>query len=634
MQSVFPAEKIYNVRNIGRMIVLFGLSLICVVWIGLFIKVESEKELEKNSAIKETKNFARTFEEHTLRTIRGADQAVLFLKSEYEREGRAIDIPGYVKEGRFSSQPFVLMGVIDENGLFAISNQVPFVPSNLSDREHFLVHVAKDSKQLFISKPVLGRSSGKWSIQMTRRINKPDGSFGGVVVISVDPFYFTEFYKELDLGPNSTVTLVGYDRIVRARQAGQNSEVGQDLTDSEFSALLEKSPDGSFISHSSIDGVKRIYSYRSMKDYPLAVVVGVDEQAYYEALNERVQGYYMVAGLVTVAILVFILGILYAVRRQISTETALKYMLDSLEEQVSERTKELKRKNSELESAYRELQNAQSQVIHQEKMASIGQLAAGVAHEINNPLGFTISNFETLKKYMAKFIEVLSAYRAFRCEALTLSETELQQKMEEIVVLERRNKVEYILNDIDTLFHETQDGLTRVGDIVKALRMFSRIDTQGVHDDYDLNEGVRNSLIVARNEIKYIAEIREELSDIPLVSAIGGQINQVLLNLILNAAYAIKEKGSQELGLITVCTYVTDGMVCCSVQDNGKGIPSSIQKDIFNPFFTTKPVGQGTGLGLSISYDIIVNKHQGKIFFDSIEGEGTTFFIQLPAMQQ
>ena len=631
MQSVFPAEKIYNVRNIGRMIVLFGLFLICVVWFGLFTKVESEKELEKNSAIKETKNFARTFEEHTLRTIRGADQAVLFLKSEYEREGRAIDIPGYVKEGRFSSQPFVLMGVIDENGLFAISNQVPFVPSNLSDREHFRVHVAKDSKQLFISKPVLGRSSGKWSIQMTRRINKPDGSFGGVVVISVDPFYFTEFYKELDLGPNSSVTLIGDDRIVRARQAGQNSEVGQDLQNSEFSALLEKSPHGSFISPSSIDGVKRIYSYRSMKDYPLAVVVGVDEQAYYEALNQRIQGYYMVAGLVTVAILVFILGMLYAIRRQQSAEIALKNMLDSLEEQVAVRTKELKRKNFELESAYSELQNAQSQVIHQEKMASIGQLAAGVAHEINNPLGFTISNFETLKKYMTRFVEVLSAYRAFRNEALTLKETALQQKVEEIVILERRNKVEYILNDIDTLFCETQDGLTRVGDIVKALRMFSRIDTQGIRDEYDLNEGVRNSLIIARNEIKYIAEIREDLADIPAVSAIGGQINQVLLNLILNAAYAIKEKGLQELGLITVRTYSEAGWVCCSVQDNGKGIPLEIQKDIFNPFFTTKPVGQGTGLGLSISYDIIVNKHQGKIFFNSIVGEGTTFFIQLPA---
>ena len=173
--------------------------------------------------------------------------------------------------------------------------------------------------------------------------------------------------------------------------------------------------------------------------------------------------------------------------------------------------------------------------------------------------------------------------------------------------------------------------MTRVGDIVKALRMFSRIDKQGAREDYDLNEGVRNSLIVARNEIKYIAEIREELAEIPLVSAIGGQINQVLLNLILNAAYAIKEKGLPELGLITVRTYLTDGTVCCSIQDNGKGIPAEIQKDIFNPFFTTKPVGQGTGLGLSISYDIIVNKHQGKINFSSIEGEGTTFFIQLPA---
>lgn len=631
MQSVFPGEKIYSVRNIGRMIVIFGLFLICLIWIGLFTKIEAEKELEKSSAIKETKNFARTFEEHTLRTIRGADQTVLFLKSEYEREGRAIDIPGYVKEGRFSSQPFVLMGVIDEKGLFAISNQVPFVPSNLSDREHFLIHVAKDSKQLFISKPVLGRSSGKWSIQMTRRINKPDGSFGGVVVISVDPFYFTEFYKELDLGPNSSVTLIGSDRIVRARQAGQNSEGGQDVRNSEFSELLEKSADGSFISRSAIDGVKRIYSFRSMKDYPLTVLVGVDEQAYYESLYQRVQGYYIVAGLVTFAILVFILGMLYAIRRQQSAEIALKDMLDSLEEQVDERTKELKRKNTELESAYSDLQSAQSQVIHQEKMASIGQLAAGVAHEINNPLGFTISNFETLKKYLAKIVDVLSAYRAFRCEVMEMDTARLQQKTEEIATLEQQNKVEYILNDINTLFCETQDGLTRVGDIVKALRMFSRIDKQGAREDYDLNEGVRNSLIVARNEIKYIAEIREELAEIPLVSAIGGQINQGLLNLILNAAYAIKEKGLPELGLITVRTYLTDGTVCCSIQDNGKGIPAEIQKDIFNPFFTTKPVGQGTGLGLSISYDIIVNKHQGKINFSSIEGEGTTFFIQLPA---
>ena len=405
------------------------------------------------------------------------------------------------------------------------------------------------------------------------------------------------------------------------------------MRNSEFSELLEKSADGSFISRSAIDGVKRIYSFRSMKDYPLTVLVGVDEQAYYESLYQRVQGYYIVAGLVTFAILVFILGMLYAIRRQQSAEIALKDMLDSLEEQVDERTKELKRKNTELESAYSDLQSAQSQVIHQEKMASIGQLAAGVAHEINNPLGFTISNFETLKKYLAKIVDVLSAYRAFRCEVMEMDTARLQQKTEEIATLEQQNKVEYILNDINTLFCETQDGLTRVGDIVKALRMFSRIDKQGAREDYDLNEGVRNSLIVARNEIKYIAEIREELAEIPLVSAIGGQINQVLLNLILNAAYAIKEKGLPELGLITVRTYSEAGWVCCSVQDNGKGIPLEIQKDIFNPFFTTKPVGQGTGLGLSISYDIIVNKHQGKIFFNSIVGEGTTFFIQLPATQ-
>ena len=634
MHLKFPQLQYYIFRHVGTFIISFVVLLLFIVWLGLLYKVETEKRQELDTAFKETGNFARAFEEHTLRTIRGADQAVLFLKYQYERNGRSINIPEYVKNGLFASQPFVLVGVIDENGDFAVSSQVPFVPSNLKDREHFFIHKNVDSKQLFISQPVLGRSSGKWSIQITRRVNKPDGSFGGAVVISLDPFYFTEFYKELDLGKNSSVTLIGRDGIVRARQSGQNTDIGQGRRDNVLLEHLSKAPEGNYVSKSTVDGIKRIYSYRSMRDYPLAVLVGVDEEEYLGKVNQRINGYYMATTLITLLILAFTLNMLYVTKRQKVVETALQFTLDGLEIQVEERTQELRKKNSELEIAYKELQNAQSQVIHQEKMASIGQLAAGVAHEINNPLGFVTSNFETLQKYVLRLVEVIKALRSFRADVPVLESILLQQKAEEIEVLEKQAKLEYVLQDMNGIFLETQEGLKRVGDIVKALRVFSRVDQQGKLEEYDLNEGIRNCLIVSRNEIKFVAEVKEELLNIPLVSAIGGQINQVLLNIILNAAYAIKEKGMEGLGIISIRTYFEDQSVYCLISDNGKGMPANIKKDIFNPFFTTKPVGQGTGLGLSISYDIIVNKHHGDISVESVEGEGTTFTLRLPHKQQ
>ena len=304
-------------RNLNKLTVVFGVSLLCLIWAGVYYQLDNERQAELRSAIRDTANMARAFEEHTLRTINSADQAALFLKYQYEQEGREMDIPRYVREGRFANLPFVLLGVIDEHGQFAVSNQVPFVPSNLKDREHFQVHLGVDKGDLFISKPVLGRSSGQWSIQMTRRANKPDGSLAGVVVVSVDPFYFTEFYRQVDMGKNSIVTLVGLDGIVRARQAGEDSAVGQDLR----TALLMRdiaagSRAGSFTEVSMVDGVKRIHSYRVMANYPLAVVVGVDESEVLGRLNERAEDYFWAAGLVSLVICIFSAWLLRLTRQQ------------------------------------------------------------------------------------------------------------------------------------------------------------------------------------------------------------------------------------------------------------------------------------------------------------------------------
>lgn len=291
------------------------------------------------------------------------------------------------------------------------------------------------------------------------------------------------------------------------------------------------------------------------------------------------------------------------------------------------------RQNNQLAQALLKLKETQGHLIQQEKMAGIGQLAAGVAHEINNPLGFVSSNFEILDDYVGRLEEVLNQYRLLRQQ--TSAEppdlAALSTLAGEIGELERKKKIDFILGDLRSLFSESRDGLDRVAKIIKALRAFSRIDVKNELEEYDLNEGLETTLVVARNEIKYIAEVEVVNGELPLVKALGNQVNQVLLNLIVNAAQAIRNAALAEgEGKIRLETFAEADYVGCAITNNGPPIPEEIRTRIFEPFFTTKPVGQGTGLGLSISYDIIVNQHGGQLSFQSSVENGTTFIIKLP----
>jgi signal transduction histidine kinase/DNA-binding response OmpR family regulator len=289
----------------------------------------------------------------------------------------------------------------------------------------------------------------------------------------------------------------------------------------------------------------------------------------------------------------------------------------------------VREKNRELSDLVGKLQQTQSQLIQKEKMAGIGQLAAGVAHEINNPLGFVTSNFNMLGDYVGRMAAVLRAYQdAFKASPVE-SDLRLQETVQKLQLLEKEKKLSFIMADLDSLFSESQDGLERVGKIVKALRAFSRVDQIGQYEEYDLNAGLETTLVVARNEIKYVADVESKLGEIPTAKAMGGQINQVLLNLLVNAAQAIKG-AKLDKGLIKVMTFFDGTYVGCTISNNGPAIPPAIQTRIFEPFFTTKPVGEGTGLGLSISYDIIVNQHGGKIEFISDGEQGTIFTIKIP----
>ena len=310
-------------RNTTKVFILLGIILLCLIWTGLFLTVQRERQSEIDDAFKDTAAYARTFAEHSVRTIKGLDQIALFLKYQIEKEGMKPDIPKLVSESRFTGQPFVLLSVVNEAGDLVSSSQVPFVASNIKDREHFLVHSDFDIG-LFISKPVLGRSSGKWSIQLSRRINKADGSFGGAVVVSVDPNYFAEFYKLVNLGEQASIALIGRDGIARIRQTGKEIEIGQDFSQSILMQKLLNNTVGNYTTASRFDGIARLYSYCALYEYPLIVTVGVSEAQVFAGLNQRLVSYYWACGIMSALIILFVLTLLADISRRKRAEEALR----------------------------------------------------------------------------------------------------------------------------------------------------------------------------------------------------------------------------------------------------------------------------------------------------------------------
>jgi two-component system NtrC family sensor kinase len=282
---------------------------------------------------------------------------------------------------------------------------------------------------------------------------------------------------------------------------------------------------------------------------------------------------------------------------------------------------ERKRVTAELEKAYGKLQSTQAQVIQQEKMASIGQLAAGVAHEINNPMGFISCNLGTLSKYLDRLTEFIR----------TLSKNTGGEDCDEtgLAISEKRKtlKIDMIIEDAPDLIKESLEGAERIQTIVKNLKNFSRVD-EAQYKSADINECIESTLNIVWNELKYKVKLTKELGEIPLTKCYPQQLNQVFMNLLINASQAIEGQGE-----ISVRTWSDDESIYSSVSDTGCGIPESTLSRIFDPFFTTKEVGKGTGLGLSITYDIVKN-HQGDISVESEPGRGTTFTVRIPIVEE
>ncbi|MFA5059706.1 MAG: PAS domain S-box protein [Candidatus Omnitrophota bacterium] len=306
--------------------------------------------------------------------------------------------------------------------------------------------------------------------------------------------------------------------------------------------------------------------------------------------------------------------------------TEQKKMSDELllrNQELIKREEELSKALGDLKMAHGELKNTQNQLLQAEKLAAIGQLAAGVAHEINNPLGFISSNLETLEQYIDSYLEILRATEELK---MSVGEKDLKEAnaiRQKITQLEKDKNFDFIVSDVANLIKESKGGIDRIKRIVKDLRTFAR-DDKDVMSLSSVEEVLDGVINIVWNEIKYKADLHKEYGQAPAVQCNAQRLGQVFMNILVNAVQAIREKGT-----INIKTFFDQKNVYVEIEDSGSGIAKEDILKIFDPFFTTKPVGKGTGLGLSISYDII-KKHGGEIKVESEPGKGSKFTVVLP----
>jgi hypothetical protein len=321
--------------------------------------------------------------------------------------------------------------------------------------------------------------------------------------------------------------------------------------------------------------------------------------------------------------------------KEISQAEALQISLENeqlvreqnlvLEQKVAERTSELQQTNGELNLTLTELKNTQTQLVNAEKMASLGQLTAGIAHEINNPINFVTSNIRPLRRDVQDLLETFNRFE----KLIPAEDVKMKAQLDAIKV---EMDFDYLAEEISVLINGMEEGATRTAEIVKGLRTFSRLDESDLKK-VNVNEGIDSTLILLNSNLGGRISVVRKYDEDALIECYPGKLNQVFMNILNNAIQAMHTNDNHASGILTLITRSVADQVVIEIGDTGPGMSESVKQRIFEPFFTTKAVGQGTGLGLSIVYSII-ESHHGTIEIDSTLGEGTTFRLTLPKLHK
>ncbi len=659
------------------------LALVALTWAAVVTQARFDREQALAAAARGTANLAIAFEQYAIRTIEAADGIILSIAHEYTLLGRTPDLAALVEDLDIDRTAYDAISIVDRTGAVIPGASVPppLSPINIADREHFAVHRDRETGQAFVGRPVQSRRSGREMVPVTRRLNDPDGDFAGIVSVQFDPSRLTAFYAEATQGARDIISLVGRDGITRARRVGDRASTGEDLTGSQLMREWGARRSGTYVGPGGLDGVQRIFSFRTVGPYPLVATVGVAVDDVLVEARAREQFYRRSAAVVTTGVL-FSGGLiaLVLVRRQefverlaasnhrfkgifdhasdamlladdegryvdanpgacamlgytreeligktgadvmagLSRDAFLQQWKQFIAQREASGEVQVRRKDGgvvDVEfravagtepglhlSVLRDVTErrlAEQRALRAQRMESLGTLAGGIAHDLNNALTPILLSVEMLQE----------------------GEPD-----------ERRQA---LLGTIDA-------SARRGANMVRQVLSFAR-GVEGQRVAVSIAHALRDVERIANDTFLKHIQVRVVVApNLTAVSADPTQVHQVLLNLCVNARDAMPSGGTLTLTAENVdvdpqfAAHHPDALpgnyVVVTVEDTGTGIPTEIVGRIFDPFFTTKAVGEGTGLGLPTSL-AIVRSHGGFIRVLSEPGKGTRFYVYFPAQE-
>ncbi len=657
--------------------------LLVLTWWQVFALVADGREKELASAERDLANLTRVSQEHANRTFRSADQVIRFIQTRYLEVGNQLNLAELVEKGVIDAEIFPQVGVIDAHGIYVLANLPVTGKLDLSDRQHFKVHVAADTGELFVSEPVLGRASGKWSIQLTRRISRPNGEFAGVVVVSISVDYFTRFYGELKLGSQGLVALYGLDGIARVRKVGDKNEYGSKAVNAPFLERIKQGEsEGSYTIRSVVDGVERLYSFRKIPGYQLAVVDGLDTQYLLTNHNLARQALWLQAAIVSLLIVALAIA-LTRYLRQLSREIRIR---QQAQDQIQERNEQL---NTIFDLSPDGFVSFDGQKCVKYVSPAFTQLTGAGDEQL---AGMSESDFSAWlvqrctatarfggiaalrakvtagKPDLREVIEIASPQKrvlqvGMRCsqsgqvsqilylrdvtyevevdhmksEFLSTAAHELRTPMASILGFS-----EVLLNDhydaatqrelLTTIYQQSELMANILNELLDLTRIEARRDKDFRYTRVDLQELVAD-LVKGYSPPHGRAALVPDLPAQPLyLMADIGKLRQALLNVVSNAYKYSPGGGQVHLKAWSSHEEGQVARVCIEITDCGIGMTPAQLARVCERFYRADASGKipGTGLGMSIVKEII-ELHHGQLSFESTPGQGTQVRLCLPA---
>ncbi len=552
---------------------MLAVLILTVLWGGLAVYLHSDKAQTIDNANRQGENLSRAFAEHITSILRSFDQTLRAMANDYAQDADRFDAANAIEKHGVLRDATIQVALIDQDGDLVSSNIATANEGiNLKDREHFKVHVARDTGAMFVSTPVVGRVSGRWSIQLTRRVNNPDGSFAGIMLISLDPQYLSKFYESIDIGRHGVIAAVGRDGIVRARATGTGVvEIGQDLGRSDLFKHVALAPNGRFEVDSVIDHVDRLFNYRTIAGYPIIVNVGLarsDVLAHYTQRRNV-----LIAAAAAISLLVAAAAglLMRQAGRQMQTESALLRYQEELIESRNEANAANRAKSEFLANMSHELRTPLNAIIGFSEF-----MAGGGLGPVGSP------------KYLEYARDINNSGR------------HLLDMISEVLDMSKIEAGQYELVPEDVNVSDTVEFCVR--------------------------------LVAGRAEAGQISLINQVSPELPKARADVRALRQILLNLLSNAVKFTPAGGRVTVSAAANGPHD----IRVTVSDTGVGISADDLKRVGEPFrqlgrSLTKPQ-EGTGLGLAITKRL-VEMHGGYVDIVSAPGRGTAVIVSLPAAQ-